>query len=112
MSGISHSQSLKSVSLIVAIEKIDDRNAIRKFSEGGFQDVEKRPNRPCNRKWNTELKGLLNAKRITPEVYEQFHQATGLENKKVNETAHRRKRLFQSVSQDQRKTKTNKTSSH
>jgi hypothetical protein len=28
-----------------------------------------------------ELKGLLNAKRITPEVYEQFYQGTGLENK-------------------------------
>ena len=35
----------------------------------------------ANRKWNSELKALLNAKRITPEVYEQFYQVTGLENK-------------------------------
>jgi twitching motility protein PilT len=63
------------------IQEIEDRNAIRKYAEGGFQDVEERLNRPGNRKWNTELKGLLNAKRITPEVYEQFYQATGLENK-------------------------------
>ena len=34
-----------------------------------------------NRKWNAELKELLKAKRITPEVYEQFYQVTGLENK-------------------------------
>jgi twitching motility protein PilT len=64
-----------------AIQEIEDRNAIRKYAEGGFQDVEERLNRPCNRKWNSELKGLLNAKRITPEVYEQFCQVTGLENK-------------------------------
>jgi twitching motility protein PilT len=63
------------------IQEIEDRNAIRKYAEGGFQDVEERLNRPSNRKWNTELKGLLNAKRITPEVYEQFYQVTGLENK-------------------------------
>jgi hypothetical protein len=31
---------LKSVSLILVIKEIDDRNAIRKFAEGGFQDVE------------------------------------------------------------------------
>jgi twitching motility protein PilT len=64
-----------------AIQEIEDRNAIRKYAEGGFQDVEERLNRPGNRKWNVELKGLLNAKRITPEVYEQFYQGTGLENK-------------------------------
>jgi twitching motility protein PilT len=63
------------------IQEIEDRNAIRKYAEGGFQDVEERLNRPGNRKWNAELKGLLNAKRITPEVYEQFYQVTGLENK-------------------------------
>jgi len=49
--------------------------------EGGFQDVEERLNKPYNRKWNSELKALLNTKRITPEVYEQFYQVTGLENK-------------------------------
>jgi twitching motility protein PilT len=64
-----------------SIQEIEDRNAIRKYAEGGFQDVEERLNRPGNRKWNAELKGLLNAKRITPEVYEQFYQVTGLENK-------------------------------
>jgi twitching motility protein PilT len=64
-----------------SIQDIEDRNAIRKYAEGGFQDVEERLNKPYNRKWNTELKGLLNAKRITPEVYEQFYQATGMENK-------------------------------
>jgi twitching motility protein PilT len=64
-----------------AIQEIEDRNAIRKYAEGGFQDVEERLNKPCNRKWNSELKALLNAKRITPEVCEQFYQATGLENK-------------------------------
>jgi twitching motility protein PilT len=63
------------------IQEIEDRNAIRKYAEGGFQDVEERLNRPGNRKWNAELKGLLNAKLITPEVYEQFYQVTGLENK-------------------------------
>jgi twitching motility protein PilT len=63
------------------IQEIEDRNAIRKYAEGGFQDVEERLNRPGNCKWNTELKGLLNAKRIAPEVYEQFYQVTGLENK-------------------------------
>jgi twitching motility protein PilT len=63
------------------IQEIEDRNAIRKYAEGGFQDVEERLNRPGNCKWNVELKGLLNAKRITPEVYEQCYQATGLENK-------------------------------
>lgn len=64
-----------------AIQEIEDRNAIRKYAEGGFQDVEERLNKPYNRKWNAELKVLLNAKRITPEVYEQFYQVTGLENK-------------------------------
>jgi twitching motility protein PilT len=64
-----------------AIQEIEDRNAIRKYAEGGFQDVEERLNKPCNRKWNAELKGLLNARRITPEVYEQFYQVTGLESK-------------------------------
>jgi twitching motility protein PilT len=64
-----------------AIQEIEDRNAIRKYAEGGFQDVEERLNKPYNRKWNTELKALLNAKRITTEVYEQFYQVTGLENK-------------------------------
>ena len=64
-----------------AIQEIEDRNAIRKYAEGGFQDVEERLNRPGNRRWNAELKALLNAKRITPEVYEQFYQVTGLENK-------------------------------
>jgi twitching motility protein PilT len=64
-----------------AIQEIEDRNAIRKYAEGGFQDVEERLNKPYNRKWNAELKTLLNAKRITPEVYEQFYQVTGLENK-------------------------------
>jgi len=64
-----------------SIQEIEDRNAIRKYAEGGFQDVEERLNRPGNRKWNAELKGLLHAKRITPEVYEQFYQVTGLENK-------------------------------
>jgi twitching motility protein PilT len=64
-----------------SIQEIEDRNAIRKYAEGGFQDVEERLNKPYNRKWNAELKALLNAKRITPEVYEQFYQVTGLENK-------------------------------
>jgi twitching motility protein PilT len=64
-----------------AIQEIEDRNAIRKYAEGGFQDVEERLNRPGNRKWNAELKALLNGKRITSEVYEQFYQVTGLENK-------------------------------
>jgi twitching motility protein PilT len=64
-----------------AIQEIEDRNAIRKYAEGGFQDVEDRLNKPYNRKWNNELKALLNAKKITPEVYEQFYQVTGLENK-------------------------------
>ena len=64
-----------------AIHEIEDRNAIRKYAEGGFQDIEERLNKPYNRKWNAELKALLNARRITPEVYEQFYQVTGLENK-------------------------------
>ncbi len=64
-----------------AIQEIEDRNAIRKYAEGGFQDVEERLNKPYNRKWNNELRALLNAKRITPQVYEQFYQVTGLENK-------------------------------
>jgi twitching motility protein PilT len=64
-----------------AIQEIEDRNAIRKYAEGGFQDVEERLNKPYNRKWNAELKALLNARRITPEVYEQSYQVTGLENK-------------------------------
>jgi pilus retraction protein PilT len=64
-----------------AIQEIEDRNAIRKYVEGAFQDVEERLNKPYNRKWNAELKALLNARRITPEVYEQFYQVTGLENK-------------------------------
>ena len=64
-----------------SIQEIEDRNAIRKYADGGFQDVEERLNKPHNRKWNAELKALLNAKRITPEVYEQFYQVTGLENK-------------------------------
>jgi twitching motility protein PilT len=64
-----------------AIEEIEDRNAIRKYAEGGFQDVEERLNRPWNRKWDAELKALLNAKRISPDVYKQFYQSTGLENK-------------------------------
>jgi twitching motility protein PilT len=64
-----------------AIEEIEDRNAIRKYAEGGFQDVEERLNRPGNHKWNVELKALLNARRITQEVYDQFYQVTGLENK-------------------------------
>jgi twitching motility protein PilT len=63
------------------IQEIEDRNAIRKYAEGGFQDVEERLNRPGNRKWNAELKALLHAKRITNEVYDQFYQITGLENK-------------------------------
>jgi twitching motility protein PilT len=65
----------------LGIQEIEDRNAIRKYAEGGFQDVEERLNKPGNRKWNVELKGLLTAKRIAPEVYEQFYQVTGLENK-------------------------------
>ena len=65
----------------LAIQEIEDRNAIRTYAEGGFQDVEERLNKPYNRKWNNELKALLNAKRITTEVYEQFYQVTGLENK-------------------------------
>jgi twitching motility protein PilT len=64
-----------------SVQEIEDRNAIRKYAEGGFQDVEERLNRPGNRKWNLELKALLNAKRITLEVYDQFYQVTGLENK-------------------------------
>jgi hypothetical protein len=64
-----------------AIEEIEDRNAIRKYAEGGFQDVEERLNRPWNRKWDSELKALLNAKRISTDVYKQFYQSTGLENK-------------------------------
>ncbi|MBV8279956.1 MAG: Flp pilus assembly complex ATPase component TadA [Verrucomicrobia bacterium] len=66
---------------LFVIQEIEDRNAIRKYAEGGFQDVEERLNKPYNRKWNNELRALLNAKRITPEVYEQFYQVTGLENK-------------------------------
>ncbi|MBV8330727.1 MAG: Flp pilus assembly complex ATPase component TadA [Verrucomicrobia bacterium] len=66
---------------LFSIQEIEDRNAIRKYAEGGFQDVEERLNKPYNRKWNNELKALFNAKRITPEVYEQFYQVTGLENK-------------------------------
>jgi twitching motility protein PilT len=64
-----------------AIQEIEDRNAIRKYAEGGFQDVEERLNKPYNRKWNSELKALLNTRKITPEVYEQFYQVTGLEKK-------------------------------
>jgi twitching motility protein PilT len=64
-----------------SIQEIEDRNAIRKYAEGGFQDVEERLNKTYNRKWNSELKALLNNKRITSEVYEQFYQVTGLENK-------------------------------
>jgi twitching motility protein PilT len=64
-----------------SIQEIEDRNAIRKYVEGAFQDVEERLNKPYNRRWNTELKGLLAARRITEAVYEQFYQVTGLENK-------------------------------
>jgi twitching motility protein PilT len=64
-----------------SIQEIEDRNAIRKYAEGGFQDIEERLNKTYNRKWNSELKTLLNTKRITPEVYEQFYQVTGLESK-------------------------------
>ena len=64
-----------------SIQEIEDRNAIRKYAEGAFQDVEERLIKTYNRKWNTELKELLNAKRITPGVYEEFYQVTGMENK-------------------------------
>jgi hypothetical protein len=64
-----------------SIQEIEDRNAIRKYVEGAFQDVEERLNKPYNRRWNTELKALLAARRITEAVYEQFYQVTGLENK-------------------------------
>jgi pilus retraction protein PilT len=64
-----------------SIHEIEDRNAIRKYVEGAFQDVEERLNKPYNRRWNTELKALLAARRITESVYEQFYQVTGLENK-------------------------------
>jgi len=64
-----------------SIQEIEDRNAIRKYVEGAFQDVEERLNKPYNRRWNTELKALLAARRITETVYEQFYQVTGLENK-------------------------------
>src|SRR5258708_38475836 len=55
-----------------SIQEIEDKNAIRKYAEGGFQDVEERLNKPYNRNWNMELKALLNTKRITPETYGQF----------------------------------------
>jgi twitching motility protein PilT len=64
-----------------SIQEIEDRNAIRKYVEGAFQDVEERLNKPYNRRWNTELKAILAARRITEAVYEQFYQVTGLENK-------------------------------
>jgi pilus retraction protein PilT len=64
-----------------SIQEIEDRNAIRKYVEGAFQDVEERLNKPYNRRWNTELKAILAARRITETVYEQFYQVTGLENK-------------------------------
>jgi twitching motility protein PilT len=64
-----------------SIQEIEDRNGIRKYVEGAFQDVEERLNKPYNRRWNTELKALLAARRITEAVYEQFYQVTGLENK-------------------------------
>ena len=41
-----------------AIQEIEDRNAIRKYAEGGFQDVEERLNRPGNRKWNVGTERL------------------------------------------------------
>src|SRR5260370_11275075 len=59
-----------------SIQEIEDKNDIRKYAEGGFQDVEERLNKPYNRKWNMELKALLNTKRITPEAYAQFYHVT------------------------------------
>jgi len=64
-----------------SIQEIEDRNGIRKYVEGAFQDVEERLNKPYNRRWNNELKALLAARRITEAVYQQFYQVTGLENK-------------------------------
>jgi twitching motility protein PilT len=64
-----------------SIQEIEDRNAIRKYVDGAFQDVEERLNKPYNRRWNNELKALLAARRITDAAYEQFYQVTGLENK-------------------------------
>jgi twitching motility protein PilT len=64
-----------------SIQEIEDRNGIRKYVEGAFQDVEERLNKPYNRRWNNELKALLAAGRITEAVYQQFYQVTGLENK-------------------------------
>lgn len=64
-----------------SIQEIEDRNAIRKYVDGSFQDVEERLNKPYNRRWNTELKALLAARRISQETFDQFYQVTGLENK-------------------------------
>jgi len=64
-----------------SIQEIEDRNAIRKYVEGAFQDVEERLNKPYNRRWNNELKALLAGGRINDTTFEQFYQATGLENK-------------------------------
>jgi twitching motility protein PilT len=64
-----------------SIQEIEDRNAIRKYVEGSFQDVEERLNKPYNRRWNNELKALLAARRISQETFDQFYQVTGLENK-------------------------------
>jgi twitching motility protein PilT len=64
-----------------SIQEIEDRNAIRKYVDGSFQDVEERLNKPYNRRWNNELKALLAARRISQETFDQFYQVTGLENK-------------------------------
>jgi twitching motility protein PilT len=64
-----------------SIQEIEDRNAIRKYVDGAFQDVEERLNKPYNRRWNNELKALLAAGRINNRAFEQFYQVTGLENK-------------------------------
>jgi twitching motility protein PilT len=64
-----------------SIQEIEDRNAIRKYVDGAFQDVEERLNKPYNRRWNNELKALLAAQRINDAAFEQFYQVTGLENK-------------------------------
>ena len=64
-----------------SIQEIEDRNAIRKYVDGAFQEVEERLNKPYNRRWNNELKALLATRRISQETFDQFYQVTGLENK-------------------------------
>jgi twitching motility protein PilT len=41
-----------------AIQEIEDRNAIRKYAEGGFQDVEERLNKPYNERQKNHTGGV------------------------------------------------------